>query len=106
MADVFEHRLGWRIELDGKEVIGEYVGDKCPLTAATRAHAIDRDNPVRIETADGVVMELDFLSFGRFHQEGDPLRADPTGKATPQFHSAYEAEREDKAWAYLESLDR
>jgi hypothetical protein len=84
MASVFEHALGWTVELDGRVVIGEYVGDECPLTAAVRAHAIDRDHPVRIETADGVVIELDFLSFGDFHQDGDPQKSEATGKARKQ----------------------
>lgn len=81
--------------MNGEVVIGEYVGDECPLTAATRAHAIDREHPVRIETADGVVMELDFLSFGRFHQEGDPQRAEASGEAIKQLHRAYESNRTD-----------
>lgn len=84
MASVYEHPLGWSVELDGRIVIGEYVGDECPFTAAIRAHAIDRDHPVRIETADGVVMELDILSFGLHHQDGDPQKAVATGKASKQ----------------------
>ena len=90
MANVYEHPLGWAIEKDGEFAIGEFVGDPCPLTAAVRAHAIDQDAPVRIETADGIVIELDFLSFGDFHQAGDPERATASGKAERQIERRYE----------------
>ncbi len=94
MAEVFEHRLGWTVELNGRMAIGEYVGDECPVDAAIRAHMIDRDHPVRIETADGVVVELKFLSFGDFHQEGDPEKAEATGKAVRQLKRGWEHQRQ------------
>ena len=97
MASVFEHSMGWTVELDGKFAIGEYVGDECPLTAAVRAHAIDREHPVRNETADGVVIELDFLSFGDLHQEGDPQESEASGKASKQRCRRCDIRRSDVA---------